>query len=72
MDNISINPDVKHDQREKELGCPSSNLQRYRHDMKIQNPYKNNASERTQKTSNDLKRPQTSFLTSEIETAKTC
>ena len=53
-----MNSKLKQDQLAKELSYSSSNLQSYRHDIKKQSPHKLNAPKRTQKASNDLKRPQ--------------
>ena len=42
MEPKSINPKLRQDQKAKELGYSSSALQRYRHNMKVQRPYKSN------------------------------
>ena len=57
----SINPKLRRGQMAKKLSFSSYILQRYRHDMKMQSPYKSNGPKRKQKSSNDmrnLKRPQ--------------
>ena len=57
----SINSKLRQDQIAKVLSYSSSTLQHYRHDIKLQNPYKSNGPKRTQKpqmTSNDLIRSQ--------------
>ena len=59
----SLNPNLRQSGLAKELEMPCSSLQRYRHHLKRQSPYKSNTPLKTQKTSNDLKRPQ---MTSKI------
>ena len=57
----SFNPKTKQSEKAKELGCSSSSLQRYRHDIKMQSPYISNHPKKTQKTSNGLKRILSSY-----------
>ena len=56
MENKSVNPKLKQSQIAEELGCSTSFLQRYRHDIKMQSPYKAIGPKRTPKNSNDIKR----------------
>ena len=54
-----VSPKLRQDQITKELGYSSSTLQPYRHNIKMQSPYKLNGLKRTQKTSKDhSKRPE--------------
>ena len=50
----SLNTKLRHDQKAKELGCSSSALKRYRHDIKMLSPYStsSNTHKRRQKISN--------------------
>ena len=54
MELKSINPKLGQDQIAKEVSYSCSTLQRYRHDIKMQSPYKPNGPKRT--PSNDPKR----------------
>ena len=58
MEIKSVNPKFRQNQLAREVGYSISPLQRYRHVIKIQSPYKPNGSKRSQKTASDLKRPQ--------------
>ena len=60
MENKSINPKFKKDQKAKPFGWSSSTLQRYRNDINMLASYKSpsNSNQRNQKTSSQLKRPQ--------------
>ena len=40
MESKSVNPKLGQDQIAKELGCPSSTSQRYRHDINMLSPYR--------------------------------
>ena len=57
----SVNPKLTQSEKAKELGCSSSSLQRYRHDIKMQSPYISNHPKKTQKTPNGLKRILSSY-----------
>ena len=70
MENESGNTKLGHDQTAEEFGNSSSTFQRYRRDIKMKKAYESNsrdanctrclhAPKKTQKISNDLKRPQT-------------
>ena len=56
MEIKSVNPKLKKSEKAKEIGCSSSTLQRYRHDIKMQSPFESNDPKEIQKTSNGLKR----------------
>ena len=47
MEIKSVNQKLKQSQIAKEIGCSVSSLQRYRHDIKMQSPYKSTGPKRT-------------------------
>ena len=54
MEIKSVNPNLRHDQITKQLGCSKSTLERYSQDIEMQCAFKSNNLERPQNTSNDL------------------